>query len=344
LSQLISLALKGVLTVATTTEFANQVLTLTNEFRAQNGLSALKLNTELNAAAYAHSEDMAKQDYFDHIGKNGSKPWDRAKVVGYEAQAMGENIAAGYTTAAEVVQGWINSPGHRANLLNTKYTELGVGYFYLTPDTGSVNYNTYWTQLFGSGDLNPNSFLPTPTPAPTPTPPPTLAGNDELIGGSTGEQLAGEGGNDRIFGNGGNDILLGGSGNDLLNGGSGADLMTGGDGTDSFVFDSGRTFATADFGIDRIVDFAKGTDKVVLDKTSFGAISSTQIGVVRRDGLANTSSKQIVYSRGTGKLFFNPNGSASGFGKGGAFAIVDSDNNSSTAAPVLAASDFQIVM
>lgn len=327
--------------MATATEFMNQVLALTNEFRAKNGLAALKLNSELNATAYAHSEDMAQQDYFDHIGKNGSKPWDRAKLVGYEAQSMGENIAAGYTTAAAVVQGWIDSPGHRANLLNNSYTELGVGYFYLANDTGSVNYNTYWTQLFGSGDLNPNSYLPTSSPAPSPTPTPSA--NDELIGGSTGEQLAGEGGNDRIYGNGGNDILSGGIGDDLLNGGAGNDLMTGGDGKDFFVFDSGRTFAAAEFGLDRITDFVRGTDKVVLDKTSFGAISSTQIGVVRRDALANTSSKRIVYSRGTGKLFFNPNGSSSGFGKGAAFAIIDSDNNSATAAPILSASDFQIV-
>ncbi|NJO79948.1 MAG: hypothetical protein HC827_16485 [Cyanobacteria bacterium RM1_2_2] len=230
-------------------------------------------------------------------------------------------------------------------MLNSSYTELGVGYFNLANDTGSVNYKTYWTQLFGSGDLNPNSSLPspTPTPAPTPSPTPTLAGNDELIGSSAGEQLSGEGGNDRIYGNGGNDTLAGGIGDDLLNGGAGNDMMTGGDGKDSFVFDSGRTFAAVDFGIDRITDFVRGTDKIVLDKSSFGAISSTQIGIVRRDGLASTSSKQIVYSRGSGRLFFNSNGSASGFGRGGAFAIIDSDNNSSTAAPSLSGSDFQIV-
>lgn len=328
-----------------TTEFNNQVLALTNEFRAQNGLAALKLNPELNAAADGHSEDMAQQDYFDHIGKNGSKPWDRAKVVGYEARSMGENIAAGYATAADVVQGWIDSPGHRANLLNSSYTELGVGYFYLANDTGSVNYQTYWTQLFGSGDLNPNSYLPTSTSTPTPAPSPTpsLAGNDEIIGGSTGEQLAGEGGNDRIYGNGGNDTLSGGIGDDLLNGGAGNDLMAGGDGKDSFLFNSGRAFAAADFGLDRISDFTKGTDKVVLDKTSFGAITSSQIAIVGRDSLASRNSKRIVYSRETGRLFFNQNGSSSGLGRGAAFAIIDSDNNSSTAAPSLAASDFQIV-
>lgn len=73
---------------------------------------------------------------------------------------MGENIAAGYSTPEAVVEGWKNSSGHRANLLNPNFTELGVGYYYLANDTGSVNYNRYWTQVFGSGDLNPATNLP----------------------------------------------------------------------------------------------------------------------------------------------------------------------------------------
>jgi uncharacterized protein YkwD len=140
--------------------FINRVLELTNQFRAQNGLAGLSLNAELNATALGHSRDMALQDYFSHTGKNGSLPWDRARAVGYDANAMGENIAAGYTTAESVVQGWINSPGHRANLLNPSFTELGVGYYYLANDTGTTNFNTYWTQMFGSGDTNPATTLP----------------------------------------------------------------------------------------------------------------------------------------------------------------------------------------
>lgn len=329
----------------TNTAFITRVLELTNEFRAQNGLSGLKLNAELNAAAQGHSADMANQDYFNHIGKNGSEPWDRAKVVGYEARTMGENIAAGYTTPEAVVEGWKNSPGHRKNMLNGSFTELGVGYFYLANDTGSVNYNTYWTQLFGSGDLNPNTSLltssPTPTPAPSPAPAPNT--NDELIGTSAGELLAGNGGNDRIYGNGGNDTLEGGSGDDLLNGGAGNDIMTGGEGQDAFLFNSDTTFAAKDFGLDRITDFTRGIDKIVLDKTTFGRIASRSIGTVSRDALASTSSKQIVYSRSSGRLFFNANRSASGLGSGGAFAVIDSDNNAATAAPALSASAFQIV-
>lgn len=329
----------------TNTAFIDRVLELTNQFRAQNGLSALKLNLELNAAAQGHSEDMANQDYFDHIGKDGSKPWDRAKLVGYEANTMAENIAAGYTTPEAVVEGWKNSSGHRANMLNASFTELGVGYFYLANDTGSVNYNAYWTQLFGSGDLNPNSSLPSPTPAPSPspTPTPTMMGNDELIGGAADEQLAGEAGNDRIYGNGGNDRLLGGTGDDLLNGGSGNDILNGGADKDSFRFDSGRAFAAADIGTDSIIDFVRGVDKIVLDKTTFGAITTRQIGSVSSDSLVDKSGKKIVYSRGSGKLYFNANGTTSGLGKGSMFAVVDSDNNSATMAPALTTSDFQIV-
>lgn len=141
-------------------DFVQQVLALTNQFRAQNQLAPLTLNVELNAAALGHSRDMALRDYFSHTGLNGSTLSDRARAVGYAARSLGENIAAGQTTPATVVQGWINSPGHRANLLNPSFTELGVGYYHLTNDTGSINYNHYWTQLFGSGDTNPSRNLP----------------------------------------------------------------------------------------------------------------------------------------------------------------------------------------
>ncbi|WAL58803.1 CAP domain-containing protein [Thermocoleostomius sinensis] len=335
--------------MATNATFVNQVLELTNQFRAQNGLAPLKLNSELNAAAQAHSQDMAQNDYFSHTGKNGSKPWDRAKVVGYEARSMGENIAAGQTTPEAVVQGWINSPGHRANLLNPNYTELGVGYFYLENDTGSVNYKRYWTQLFGSGDLNPNSSIGSSSPSPSPS---TPSAGLNLVGGSSNDSLSGQAGNDTLLGGGGADVLFGAAGNDLLNGGTGDDILNGGAGNDtliggrgrdSFKFNSEAAFRTTDLGIDTIVDFTRGTDKIVLDQTTFGAITSNQIAIVANDAGLATSNAAIVYSRGSGKLVFNQNGSAAGFGTGGQFAIVDSDNNAATAPPALTRSDFQIV-
>jgi uncharacterized protein YkwD len=342
--------IKGAKNMATNAEFITKVLELTNQFRAQNGRGALKLNTELNAAAQNHSQDMAVGDYFSHTGKNGSQPWDRAASVGYKAQSMGENIAAGYTTPEIVVQGWIDSPGHRANMLNASFTELGVGYFLLENDTGSVNYSRYWTQLFGSGDLNPSTGVsPSPSPSPVPPPAPTGLnlvggnGNDSLAGQATNDTLTGNGGADILYGSGGNDVINGGAGNDRMAGGAGNDTLTGGGDGDSFVFNTRKSFQTADIGIDRITDFVRGTDKIVLDQTTFGAISSSQIAIVSTDAAADDSTRAIVYSRGSGKLYFNRNGSSAGFGTGGQFAVIDSDNNSSTAAPALSASDFQIV-
>lgn len=136
-----------------TSDFAQDVLRLTNDFRAEHNLSPLALNQKLTTTAQKHSQAMAEDDFFSHIGKDNSTPWERAETEGYTARAMAENIAAGQRTPEQVVQGWIDSPGHRENLLNPSYTELGVGYFELSNDTGAVNYMRYWTQLFGSGDL-----------------------------------------------------------------------------------------------------------------------------------------------------------------------------------------------
>lgn len=133
-----------------TSDFVQQVLDLTNEFRSQNGLPPLTLNTQLNAAALEQSQDMAQEDFFDHIGLDGSTPATRAQDQGYNFSFIGENIGAGYQTPGEVVQGWINSPGHRENLLNPNYAEIGIGYFYLENDTGFENWNHYWTQVFGT--------------------------------------------------------------------------------------------------------------------------------------------------------------------------------------------------
>jgi uncharacterized protein YkwD len=127
-----------------------QVVTLTNDFRRQNGLADLTVNNKLNAAAQTHSQNMALQDFFAHEGKDGSEPWDRMTAAGYQWSKAAENIAAGYQTAADVVNGWINSPGHRANMLDASVKEIGVGYYFLANDTGTTNFNSYWTQDFGA--------------------------------------------------------------------------------------------------------------------------------------------------------------------------------------------------
>jgi uncharacterized protein YkwD len=129
--------------------FVQQVVDLTNNFRAKNGLAPLTLNSKLTEAAQIHTENMAVQDFFSHTGKDGSSAGDRAAKTGYDWRTLAENIAAGQRSPAEVVQAWIDSPGHRENMLNPSVKEIGVGYFFLANDTGTTNYNAYWTQKFG---------------------------------------------------------------------------------------------------------------------------------------------------------------------------------------------------
>ncbi|MGD1939788.1 MAG: CAP domain-containing protein [Leptolyngbyaceae cyanobacterium] len=133
--------------------FIQEVVRLTNEFRTQNGLGVLSVDIDLTEAAQSYSATMARGDFFSHIGKDGSLPWDRAEAAGYESGIIGENIGMGFSTPDEIVDAWIDSKSHRAAMLNPRYNEIGVGYYFLKNDTGSVNYNSYWTQLFGQGDI-----------------------------------------------------------------------------------------------------------------------------------------------------------------------------------------------
>ena len=125
------------------TSFAGQVIKLTNKERAKSGCKALRSNSLLKSAAQKHSVDMARKDYFSHTGKDGRSPFDRMTDAGYSFAAAAENIAAGQRTPADVVEGWMNSAGHKKNILNCAYTEIGVGY------AKGGSYGTYWTQDFG---------------------------------------------------------------------------------------------------------------------------------------------------------------------------------------------------
>lgn len=152
-------------------EFVQKVLDLTNQFRVENGRSPLTLNQDLTEAAQDHVEDMAQDDFFSHTGKDGSSVLDRVQDAGYAPRAVGENIAAGQTTPEQVVQGWINSPGHRSNMLSPNFTEIGIGYEFLANDTGNINYNHYWAQVFGkslSGTVSPPPTSPSPAPTESP--------------------------------------------------------------------------------------------------------------------------------------------------------------------------------
>lgn len=99
----------------------------TNAQRAANALGSLALNATLNQAAQAKAADMAANDYWAHNSPSGATPWSFITAAGYSYQTAGENLAYGFNTSADTITGWMNSPGHRANILNTTYTEVGFG-------------------------------------------------------------------------------------------------------------------------------------------------------------------------------------------------------------------------
>lgn len=123
---------------------AQQVLALTNDERAKAGCKALSWDATLAKVAQAHSEDMAANGYFAHESQDGRSPFDRMKAAGYAFRTAAENIAAGQPTPTSVMKSWMNSSGHRANILNCSLTELGVGVAKGGP------YGIYWTQDFGT--------------------------------------------------------------------------------------------------------------------------------------------------------------------------------------------------
>jgi uncharacterized protein YkwD len=122
-----------------------QVLRLVNQQRASAGCRPLTSNSILLAVARAHSRDMAVHGYFDHNSQDGRTPFDRMRAAGYRGNLMGENIAAGQPTPAAVMDAWMHSPGHRANILNCGFKAIGIGLYRLA----SSPFRVYWTQDFG---------------------------------------------------------------------------------------------------------------------------------------------------------------------------------------------------
>ncbi len=106
----------------------------------------LAWNTTLATAAEIHSRDMANNNYFDHKGRDGSTPGDRVELAGYNAQQVGENIAAGQDTTRKLVDGWLASPGHCANVMNPEFRELGAAYAVDPKSDAGI----YWTAMFGT--------------------------------------------------------------------------------------------------------------------------------------------------------------------------------------------------
>jgi len=135
-----------------------EVVRLVNEERTSRGIPPLKRHDALDTAAYGHSQDMGLHDFVSHTGSDGSTVGTRVLAAGYTGSTwIGENIAAGHSSPDMVMYdpdwGWMNSPGHCANILSANYREIGMGYYYDAGDTypgGSWGYGHYWTQDFGS--------------------------------------------------------------------------------------------------------------------------------------------------------------------------------------------------
>ncbi|MGW6905081.1 sigma-70 family RNA polymerase sigma factor [Streptomyces sp. NPDC054940] len=125
------------------TDTVGQVVALVNKERSAAGCGPLAEDTLLNKAALGHSEDMAARDFFDHTNPDGEDPGQRITAAGYRWSTYGENIAMGQQTPEAVMESWMNSPGHRANILNCSFKDIGVG---IHKGSGGP----WWTQAFGA--------------------------------------------------------------------------------------------------------------------------------------------------------------------------------------------------
>lgn len=119
--------------------FESEVVRLVNEIRVKNGLNKLTEDWELSRVARYKSQDMKDNKYFSHTSPVYGSPFQMMKNFGISYRTAAENIAKGYSTPEAVVNGWMNSSGHRANILNGSFTKIGVGY---------VSGGHYWTQMF----------------------------------------------------------------------------------------------------------------------------------------------------------------------------------------------------
>ncbi|ARI75830.1 CAP domain-containing protein [Halobacillus mangrovi] len=119
--------------------FREEVIKLTNQARKKNGLTPLKTSADVGEVAQTKAEDMSDNNYFSHTSPTYGTPFDMLKEFGVDYRTAAENIAAGQQTPDEVVKGWLNSPGHRKNIMNKNLTHIGVGF---------AQDGQYWTQMF----------------------------------------------------------------------------------------------------------------------------------------------------------------------------------------------------
>ena len=142
----------GVLSTCGLSDFSTRLLQRINQLRASGAdcgssgqfapAPAVAWNAQLTQAADGHSQDMAANNYFQHTSQDGRTFTQRIEATGYSWSAAGENIAAGYASVDAVMDGWTQSAGHCANLMNQNFTEIGVA---CVPGTSATTYSNYWT-------------------------------------------------------------------------------------------------------------------------------------------------------------------------------------------------------
>ncbi len=150
----------------------SSLLQETNDERVATGLGGLTLNAKLNQAAQAKANDMSTRNYWSHNTPEGNPPWVFFSAAGYTYQTAGENLAYGFDTSTDTIAGWMNSPGHKANILNNTYKEVGFG-FANAADYQGTGPETIVVAMYGSQQVASATTATTPTPStPAPTPQP----------------------------------------------------------------------------------------------------------------------------------------------------------------------------
>ncbi|AZL57754.1 hypothetical protein EI545_02175 [Tabrizicola piscis] len=267
-------------------EYEVQMLALINAERAAYGLAALKLNAKLNTSAETHSRWMLQADVFSHTGSGGSSAGERMGDAGYVFSGnwtLGENIswqsqrgAAGISDdVINLHNSLMNSPGHRANILNPNFVEIGIGIEVGQFATNGSNWPAVMvTQNFarssadngGPGTIVPDVPVTEASDVVTGTARAdvidALGGHDSVNGLGGNDSLRGGSGNDTLNGGADNDQLIGGLGDDQLTGGTGNDYIDGGDGSDRAYF-TGTVAANVNLGLTTAQSTGHGTDTIL---------------------------------------------------------------------------------
>jgi uncharacterized protein YkwD len=156
----------------------------TNSQRGSNGLGNLGLNAQLDQAAQAKANDMVARDYWSHNTPDGQAPWTFIVAAGYSYSTAGENLAYGFTTASDTLTGWMNSPGHRANILNTTYQEVGFGI------ANGVNYQGSGPETVVVAMYAKPATAVAAAPAPAATTPVATTPTPKTVSGSSSQSAA----------------------------------------------------------------------------------------------------------------------------------------------------------